>query len=167
MFGQKITCIMTNAIYLPIKALHCTYLYKYFTLTFYYITEVPSAPVGPLKISDINKTKAKLSWQPSEKDGGSPITGYIIEKCEGWKSTYIEAGKVKPNTTAFEMTGLTDGQEYYVQVKAVNNIGQSKPLEADMSFKAKSPYSKQFINLYFLLAERLIGRVARYSRTQV
>jgi hypothetical protein len=42
-----------------------------------------------LEISDINKTKAKLSWQPSEKDGGSPIIGYIIEKREGWKSTYI------------------------------------------------------------------------------
>ena len=95
-----------------------------------------------MEISDINKTKAKLSWQPSEKDGGSPIIGYIIEKREGWKTTYIEAGKVKPNTTTFEMTGLTDGQEYYVQVKAVNIVGQSKPLEADMSFKAKSPYSK-------------------------
>lgn len=112
-----------------------------------FFVEVPSAPVGPLEISDINKTNAKLSWKSSEKDGGSPITGYIIEKREGWKSTFTEAGKVKPNVTTFELTGLKDGEEYFVQVKAVNNVGQSKPLDVDASFKAKSPYSKYLNNI--------------------
>ena len=88
-----------------------------------------------------------MSWKPSEKDGGSPITGYIIEKREGWKSTFTEAGKVKPNVTTFELTGLKDGEEYCVQVKAVNNVGQSKPLDVDASFKTKSPYSKYMNNI--------------------
>jgi len=112
-----------------------------------FFVEVPSAPAGPLDISDINKTNAKLSWKPSDKDGGSPITGYIIEKREGWKSTFTEVGKVKPNVTTFELTGLKDGEEYFVQVKAVNNVGQSKPLDVDASFKAKSPYSKYMNNI--------------------
>lgn len=84
-----------------------------------------------------------MSWQPSEKDGGSPITGYIIETRAGLRSTYTEAGKTKPNVTNFELTGLKEGQDYFVQVKAINEVGPSKPLDAEASFTAKSPYCKR------------------------
>lgn len=44
------------------------------------ITDKPSAPEGPLEISDIHKEGCKLKWSPPEDDGGVPITEYLVEK---------------------------------------------------------------------------------------
>ena len=40
----------------------------------------PSAPEGPLEISDVHKEGCKLKWNPPEDDGGVPITEYLVEK---------------------------------------------------------------------------------------
>jgi titin len=39
------------------------------------------------------------------------------------------------------LTNLTEGKEYQVQIRAVNSVGNSKPLESDTTFKPKSPYN--------------------------
>jgi len=37
---------------------------------------------------DIIKNTVQLSWEPPEDDGGSPVTGYIIEKREVSRKTW-------------------------------------------------------------------------------
>ncbi len=46
------------------------------------VIDKPSAPEGPLKVSDVTNNTAVLAWKPPKDDGGSPITGYIIEKMD-------------------------------------------------------------------------------------
>ena len=44
------------------------------------VVDKPTAPVGPLEVSDLKKDSAKLKWKPPEDDGGSPVTGYVVQK---------------------------------------------------------------------------------------
>lgn len=103
--------------------------------------DVPAAPEGPLVVSNINKTSASLSWKASPSDGGSPITGYVVEMRESWKTTYSRVERVPADQMTYDLTRLKEGQEYFVRVLAENKVGQSKPLEADKGFKPESPFS--------------------------
>ena len=42
----------------------------------------------------------------------------------------------------FDVDGLEEGQEYNFRVKAVNDEGESEPLEGDKPIKAKNPFGK-------------------------
>ena len=116
-------------------------------------TDKPSAPVGPVEIEDIQKTGLTLSWKPSKKDGGTPITGYVIEQREGWRSSWAPCGKTKPDVHTLSVDGLKEGQEYFFRIVAENATGKSEPLEMDRSVKPKTPFCKWFnlLPLSFLL----------------
>lgn len=44
----------------------------------------PGSPGKP-EIEDYDKDFVKLKWDKPENDGGSPITGYVIEKKDKYK----------------------------------------------------------------------------------
>jgi len=44
------------------------------------VIDRPGMPEGPLVVSDVFENRATLSWNKPVDDGGSPITGYIVEK---------------------------------------------------------------------------------------
>jgi titin len=91
------------------------------------IPDVPSPP-RDLKVTDVQRESISVVWQPSEDDGGSPITNYILEKRDAKKTTWSNAGKVKP--------------KYFIRVIAENEIGQSEPCELKDPVKAKSPFGE-------------------------
>ncbi len=66
-----------------------------------------------------------LEWQPPAKDGGSTITGYIIQMAPKKSKDYAGVAKVDGDTTQYEVTGLKDGGEYMFRVKAENAEGTS------------------------------------------
>ena len=98
----------------------------------------PSAPVGPIIASDINGTELKLSWQPPEHSGGSPLTGYFIEKREVSKQFWGKVGNVTGDNTTFQVEDLTPGTSYLFRVSAENTEGTSKPLEMTESVTPRS-----------------------------
>ena len=84
-----------------------------------------------------------MVWKPSEKDGGSPIKHYIVEKREKFKRSWMQVTQIKSSETlSCVLTDLTEGKEYEVHVIAVNDVGSSKPLESDRPLVPKSPYSE-------------------------
>lgn len=105
--------------------------------------DVPSPPVGPIEYSNINKTSATASWHRSKSHGGSPITHYIVDFREKFKRVWSHMTDVRAEgeDLSCELTNLTEGQEYSIQVKAVNSVGASKPLESTTTVKPCSPYS--------------------------
>jgi len=52
-----------------------------FVILFLLSAERPSPPLN-LSWEDQNKNSVQLSWETPLKNGGSTITGYIIERCE-------------------------------------------------------------------------------------
>nr|CAD7448818.1 unnamed protein product [Timema bartmani] len=98
----------------------------------------PGKPKGPLKVSDVTKNGCKLKWDKPEDDGGKPITGYVVEKLDKSTGRWVPIGKtLEPE---MDVKGLQEGHEYQFRVKAVNEEGDSEPLETDRLTVAKNPF---------------------------
>jgi titin len=98
----------------------------------------PSQPFGPLEPKNIRKDSLTLTWQPPKDDGGSPITGYVIEKRENSKGKWTPVDRVGKGITELDVKRLQEGQEYYFRVKAENKKGISEALETEASVVPKS-----------------------------
>ena len=48
----------------------------------YFSSAVPSAPGVPIP-SDVTGKTCKLTWDAPSSDGGSPVTGYTVERRAG------------------------------------------------------------------------------------
>lgn len=100
----------------------------------------PSKPVGPIEVIDVQCNSITIKWKPSTQDGGSPITGYIVEKREENKTYWSKVETVDSHTTQLCCPNLREKTSYHFRVIAVNKIGQSEPLETDGATLAKSPF---------------------------
>lgn len=107
----------------------------------------PGAPGTP-EPTDWDKDHVDLRWTPPVKDGGSPITGYIIEKKEKGTNRWVKAGETGPNECKGTAGNLDEGQEYEFRVKAVNAAGPGEPSQASKPVIAK-PRKCMYIILYF------------------
>lgn len=115
----------------------------------------PSAPEGPLEVSDVTKTTCKLSWKKPADDGGVPIKEYEIEKMDMETGKWVRVGKVAANVPGSPgygdhpettVTGLNPNSEYKFRVKAVNDEGDSEPLTTTKPIVAKNPYGMLHAN---------------------
>lgn len=104
-----------------------------------HVTGLPGPPQGPLEVSDINKNTATISWRPPAYDGGRKVTHYIVERKETSRNQWVIASSYCKDTIC-TLQGLTEGGEYLFRVMAVNENGQSKPLDGTNPVLIKSPY---------------------------
>ena len=100
-----------------------------------FLIDKPGKPVGPLEFSDITKDSVTLSWSPPTKDGGLPITNYIIEAKDSKRTTWSKCGDVSAEETIFVADKLLEGGDYYFRVSAVNDEGPGAPLESVKSVR--------------------------------
>lgn len=104
------------------------------------VLDKPGKPEGPLEVSDVHKEGCKVKWNKPKDDGGLPITGYVVEKQDAGTGRWVPAGFVDANKLDHQITGLEPNKKYNFRVKAVNEEGESEPLETDTSILAKNPY---------------------------
>ncbi|XP_015183294.1 PREDICTED: twitchin isoform X5 [Polistes dominula] len=104
------------------------------------ILDKPGKPEGPLEVTDVHKEGCKLKWNKPRDDGGLPLTGYLLEKMDITTGRWVPAGIVDPDKTEHAITGLEPGKKYEFRVKAVNEEGESEPLQTDTAILAKNPY---------------------------
>jgi large repetitive protein len=95
---------------------------------------LPTA-VGSLSAISSSNT-ATLSWNAPSTDGGSPLTGYLIEKSSD-ASTWSTVATAQANDSTFIAGSLTNGTTYIFRIAAINSIGNgpyatvsAKPLGA-------------------------------------
>ena len=91
---------------------------------------VPSAPTG-LTASAVSSTQINLKWTAPTNNGGSPITGYKIERSKDAGTTW---STIVPNTgttlTSYADKSLTPVTKYTYRVSAINSAGSSAPSNA-------------------------------------
>ncbi|CAF0846330.1 unnamed protein product [Brachionus calyciflorus] len=106
------------------------------------VIDKPATPEGPLKIGDVTKETAILSWQPPKDDGGAPIEKYIIEKMDVARGEWSPAETVSGVVNQVKLTKLTPKKEYKFRVRAVNKEGESPNLETSTGTVAKNPFDE-------------------------
>ena len=99
----------------------------------------PGKP-GNAKCVDWDKDHADIEWTKPESDGGSPITGYVIEYKEKFGKDWITAKEVTGDGCKATVDGLTEGLQYEFRVRAVNKAGPGEPSEATKPIIAKSRF---------------------------
>lgn len=97
---------------------------------------VPDAPETP-EVTKIAKEEMTVQWSEPEKDGGKPITGYLLEKREEHAVRWSPVNKDPTPGTHFTVTGLIPLHDYQYRVKAVNEIGIGSPSKSSRAVTAK------------------------------
>uniref|UniRef100_A0A3B3DJI0 Titin n=1 Tax=Oryzias melastigma TaxID=30732 RepID=A0A3B3DJI0_ORYME len=107
----------------------------------------PSAPTY-VNVVDSTKTSITVSWGKPLFDGGSDIQGYIVEVC---KDEEEEWTMVTPPTglrvNKYEITKLTEGQEYKIRVCALNKLGVGEPISLSGTIKPEEKFEPPQIHL--------------------
>lgn len=57
------------------------------------VTDKPSAPEGPLQVSDVHNEGCKLKWKRPKDDGGVPISYYQVEKLDPQTGIWVPCGR--------------------------------------------------------------------------
>lgn len=91
---------------------------------------MPSAPEGPLEMSDISERTVTISWKLPKSMGGLDLTGYVIQRRDRNKYSWLHVDNVKPNIRSYCIQNLVEGKEYLFRVLAQNDEGLSEPLQS-------------------------------------
>lgn len=123
-----------------LRTLHLFCLYKMCNVVTLPFSDPPSPPRW-LEVVNISRDSADLKWTAPERDGGSPITNYIVEKRDvrrkGWQAVDTTVKELK-----YTVTPLNDGSLYVFRVAAENAVGPSEYCELVDSVLAKDTFSK-------------------------
>ncbi|XP_064634017.1 twitchin-like isoform X9 [Lineus longissimus] len=95
-----------------------------------------SSPGAP-EVKGVGKNFVELEWEKPKSDGGSRITGYLIEKKNLKDGEWVKASDYNTLGTNFTLTDLPEGEEFEFRVSALNAAGQSKPSPGSMPVKVK------------------------------
>uniref|UniRef100_A0A803JC11 Titin n=1 Tax=Xenopus tropicalis TaxID=8364 RepID=A0A803JC11_XENTR len=88
-----------------------------------YVARDPCDPPGRPEAIEITRNYVNLQWTKPEYDGGSKVTGYIVEKKELPDGRWMKASFTNVLETEFNVTGLTEDQRYEFRVIARNAAG--------------------------------------------
>uniref|UniRef100_A0A3Q3E4U7 Titin n=1 Tax=Labrus bergylta TaxID=56723 RepID=A0A3Q3E4U7_9LABR len=88
-----------------------------------YVARDPCDPPGKPEAIVINRENITLQWAKPRYDGGSTITGYIVEKKELPDGRWMKANFTNVIENEFTVTGLTEDQSYEFRVTAKNAAG--------------------------------------------
>ena len=97
--------------------------------------QVPSPPRTPV-VEKIGRNYVDLSWTAPENDGGSRISGYIIEKREVG-SLWTKCSDYNVTDLHYTVSNLAEGSDVEFRVFAVNTAGKSEPSDSTSPVKVR------------------------------
>lgn len=100
---------------------------------------VTPSPPQELEITNITRDSMTVCWNRPENNGGSEITGYIVEKRDRAGVRWTKCNKRRITDLRFRVTGLTEDHEYEFRLSAENAAGVGQPSPPTPYLKACDP----------------------------
>uniref|UniRef100_A0A3P9GXL2 Titin n=1 Tax=Oryzias latipes TaxID=8090 RepID=A0A3P9GXL2_ORYLA len=102
----------------------------------------PGPPCNP-RVLDTTKSSITVAWNKPSYDGGSDISGYIVETCmpcekeeeEEWTIVTPKNGLL---ATSFTIIDLKENQEYKINISAMNSEGLGEAVSVPGNPKAEN-----------------------------
>ncbi|XP_073708683.1 immunoglobulin-like and fibronectin type III domain-containing protein 1 [Garra rufa] len=103
----------------------------------------PGQPGTP-KVVSAFKNCINLTWTPPEKDGGTKILGYQLEKRKKDTNQWVSLNSVKDliQDLTYAVKDVSEGSEYEFRVTAINISGPGEPSAPSAMVCAKNPNMK-------------------------
>jgi predicted phage tail protein len=86
----------------------------------------PTVPGAPSSVSGtkLTNTSFRINWGAASSTGGSPITGYQVERQKIGGTSWTAVGTFSASTFQATVSGITGGT-HQARVRAVNAVGVS------------------------------------------
>lgn len=104
-------------------------------------TDPPTEPLD-VQLTEVLKKSATVSWKPPSSDGGSPITGYFIERCLAGTNRWIRITKDLVTAETYTDKEVVEDNAYQYRVTAVNKIGAGPPSQPTAPVTIKDPWGR-------------------------
>lgn len=92
------------------------------------VCEVPLPP-HKLEVVDVTKSSVTLGWEKPEHDGGSRLTGYVIEACKFGTDKWMKVATLKTTDLEHTIEKLNESEQYLFRIKGINSRGASDAKE--------------------------------------
>lgn len=90
-----------------------------------YLRLLPDTPAPPSmpRITDTTKHSISMTWTRPMYDGGSDVTGYVVEILEEGSEQWYRATAKALKTNEYVAAGLAANKKYRFRVAAINSNG--------------------------------------------
>ena len=110
-------------------------------------SDVPGPPEN-FTVTTVTENSIGMRYDAPKDNGGSDITGYIIERREGTRLTWNATAEV--TTMSYTAENLKEGQQYTFRVAAENEVGVGEFVEMPEAVTPKTAAGKMKIILLFI-----------------
>lgn len=117
-------------------------------------------PPGKPEVTGLSRSTVSIKWSVPLNDGGSPLTGYIVERKPytlTGEGRWLKCNYTNVTDTNFTVTALGEGEEYEFRVIAKNANGVlSTPSLSTGPVTCKAEYSmytvlSQYTDMQYIL----------------
>lgn len=118
-------------------------------LLYYFLSEPPGPPISP-KVTDTTRTSVSLAWQTPEEEGGSVVSGYLVEMQKVDQVEWTKCNTTPTKVCEYTLTHMPQGAEYKFRVMACNAGGAGEPVEVPGIVKVTEMLGKNDNNFSIL-----------------
>jgi titin len=93
-------------------------------------------------VTDVSSSHISLAWDEPSKDGGSPITGYYVERRQPFSTRWTRVNKKPIASTSYTVKDVVEDTEYEFRIVAENKAGCGKPDEIERKIRTKDPFGE-------------------------
>jgi len=118
------------------------------------------------EVKKVGKNYVELAWTPPTNDGGSKVTGYIVEKRPVGTDQWLKATPYMALDNNATITDLPENGEVEFRIKAVNKAGEGEPSSSTGRVKITEFPSRVFFFLHFFDAN-IFNVMFRWTSTNI